>query len=93
MLFELEKRCRPQLKSTDDSWRVDKTYIKVKAGWKYLLRAVDSAGQTIDFILSAKQNKRAAKRFFQKTFPEIINEHLIKRHIALERSTQPWRAH
>lgn len=51
---ELEKRCRPQLKSTNDSWRVDETYISVKGKWKYLYRAIDSAGNTIDFMLSAR---------------------------------------
>ena len=50
---ELEKRCRPHLRPTNDSWRVDETYIKVKGKWKYLYRAVDSAGNTIDFLLSA----------------------------------------
>ncbi len=50
---ELEKRCRSHLGPTNDSWRVDETYIKVKGKWKYLYRAVDSAGNTIDFMLSA----------------------------------------
>jgi len=63
---ELEKRCRPHLQQTNDSWRVDETYIKVKGQWKYLYRAVDSAGNTIDFLLSAKRDRRAAKRFFRK---------------------------
>jgi IS6 family transposase len=43
---ELAKRCRPHLKQTNDSWRVDETYIKVKREWLYLYRAVDSAGNT-----------------------------------------------
>ena len=63
---ELEKRCRPHLRPTNDSYRVDETYIKVKGAWKYLYRAVDSTGQTIDFMLSARRDKRAAKRFFRK---------------------------
>lgn len=77
---ELEKRTRSYLHSTNDSWRVDETYIKDKGKWKYLYRAVDSDGNTIDFMLSAKRNKRAAKRFFcnaLKTFhtlaPRVIN--------------------
>jgi IS6 family transposase len=40
---ELEKRCKPHLKQTTDSWRVYETYIKVKGEWLYLYRAVDSA--------------------------------------------------
>jgi transposase, IS6 family len=77
---ELEKRIRPHLRLTNDSYRVDETYIKVKGAWKYLYRAVDSTGQTIDFMLSAKRDKRAAKRFFRKMLkaakyqsPRVIN--------------------
>jgi transposase-like protein len=77
---ELEKRCRADLKPTNDSWRVDETYIKVKGEWKYLYRAVDSEGNTLDFLLSAKRDGRAAKRFFRKALksnhnssPRVIN--------------------
>ena len=63
---ELDKRCRPHLRSTNDSWRVDETYIKVKGKWKYLYRAVASNGNTLDFMLSAKRDTKAAKRFFRK---------------------------
>ncbi len=63
---ELEKRIRPHLRRSDGSWRVDETYIRVKGRWMYLYRAVDSRGQTIDFLLSAKRDAAAAKRFFRK---------------------------
>ena len=63
---ELEKRIRPHLRLTNDSYRIDETYVKVKGAWKYLYRAVDSTGQTIDFMLSAKRDTKAAKRFFRK---------------------------
>ncbi|WP_144488634.1 IS6 family transposase, partial [Bacillus nitratireducens] len=46
---ELDKRIRRYLKQTNDSWRVDETYIKLKGQWMYLYRAVDSNGNTIDF--------------------------------------------
>ena len=49
---EMEKRTRKHLKSTNDSWRVDETYVKVKGKWKYLYRAVDSNGNTLDFMRS-----------------------------------------
>jgi IS6 family transposase len=65
---EIEKRSRPKLIKTNDSYRVDETYIKVKGKWKYLYRAVDSQGNTIDFLLRAKRDKDAAKRFFKKMF-------------------------
>ncbi|MED1597520.1 MULTISPECIES: IS6 family transposase [Bacillus] len=63
---ELDKRIRRHLKQTNDSWRVDETYIKVKSQWMYLYRAVDSKGNTIDFHLSKARNHKAAKRFFKK---------------------------
>ena len=62
----LDKRCRPYLKPTNDSWRVEETYIKVKGVWMYLYRAVDSEGNTLDFMLSAKRDAKAAKRFLRK---------------------------
>jgi transposase, IS6 family len=62
---ELNKRCRQELKPTNASWRVDETYIRVKGKWTYLYRAVDSAGATIDFLLAARRDAAAAKRFFQ----------------------------
>jgi len=50
---ELEQRMRRHLKPTNKSWRVDETYIRVKGSWCYLYRAIDSAGATINFLLSA----------------------------------------
>jgi IS6 family transposase len=64
---ELERRCRPDLRGTNDSWRVDETYVKVKKEWMYLYRAVDSQGNTLEFLLSATRDAEAAKRFFSKT--------------------------
>src|SRR5450631_3988094 len=63
---ELEKRCRPHLKGTTDSWRVDETSVKIKGSWMYLYRAVDSQGNTLDFHLSVTRDTQAAKRFFAK---------------------------
>jgi transposase-like protein len=63
---EIDKRIRPFLNPTTDSWRVDETYIKVKGEWKYLYRAVDSESNTLDFMLSAKRDGKAAARFFRK---------------------------
>jgi transposase, IS6 family len=83
---ELDQRCRPHLQSTNDYmrlkplWRVDETYVKVKKKWKYLYRAVDSKGNTIDFLLTARRDTGAAKRFFIKALkathvqkPRVIN--------------------
>ena len=77
---ELAKRCRAFLKPTNRSYRTDETYIKVKGEDRYLYRAVDSTGQTIDFLLTAKRDKASAKRFFRKALccssnrsPRVIN--------------------
>jgi hypothetical protein len=52
----MERRLRSRLKPTNDSWRVDETYIRVKGKWVYLYRAVDSTGATIGFLVSAKRD-------------------------------------
>ncbi|MDQ3920439.1 MAG: IS6 family transposase [Acidobacteriota bacterium] len=63
---EINKRVRQHLKMSGRSYRVDETYIKVGKTCKYLYRAVDKEGQTIEFMLSAKRDVSAAKRFFKK---------------------------
>jgi transposase-like protein len=63
---EINKRMRPHLKISGTSYRVDETYIKVGESCKYLYRAVDKQGETIEFMLSAKRDVSAAKRFFKK---------------------------
>jgi transposase, IS6 family len=77
---ELNKRCRPHLKATNKSYRIDETYIKVKGQDRYLYRAVDSTGQTIDFLLTAKRDTAAAKRFLRRAIeasgnpmPRVMN--------------------
>ena len=72
---QLEEKVRHHLKTTNDSWRVDETYIKVKGQWMYLYRAVDSEGNTIDFYLSKSRDKQAAKRFFKKA---LAASHICK---------------
>ncbi|PEE35173.1 IS6 family transposase [Bacillus cereus] len=65
---ELNERIRKHLKRTNDSWRVDETYIKIKGEKMYLYRAIDSEGNTIDFYLSNKRDAKAAKQFLKKAF-------------------------
>ena len=62
----LEKAFRRHKHPVGASWRMDETYIKVKGVWKYLYRAVDKQGKTIDLLLTAKRDKTAALRFFDK---------------------------
>src|SRR3954471_20933552 len=78
---ELNKRCRPHLKPTNKSYRIDETYINVKGEDKYLYRALDSTGQTIDFLLTAKRDRAAAKRrtvkkrtWLVKGYRDSVNE-------------------
>ena len=77
---ELDKRCRRHLKPTNRSWRLDETYINVKGRDRFLYRAVDSSGQTIDFLLTDRRDAAAAKRFFRRALqnegnamPRVIN--------------------
>jgi len=77
---EMERRLHSRLRPTNDSWRVDETYIRVKGKWVYLYRAVDYTGATIDFLLSAKRDAAAAERFLAKALggeshpaPRVIN--------------------
>ena len=62
----LEKAFRKHKRAVGGSWRMDETYIKVKGVWKYLYRAVDKEGKTVDFLLTARRDKAAALRFFDK---------------------------
>lgn len=73
----LNKAFRRYKLAVDARWRMDETYIKVKGPWKYLYRAVDSSGQTIDFLLTAKRDAAAALHFFRKAIrqhgePEVV---------------------
>src|SRR3954452_23384342 len=77
---ELSRRCRRELRKTNGSWRVDETYLGVAGKWTYLYRAVDSTGDTIDFLLSPTRDAGAAKRFFQRALqspnhprPRVVN--------------------
>ena len=73
----LEKAFRRKKKRVGDRWRMDETYIKVKGEWKYFYRAVDKAGNTIDFLLTAKRDKKAALRFLNKAIGANVKPGLI----------------
>src|SRR3954447_4329715 len=73
----LESAFRKHKHDVGISWRMDETYIKVNGAWKYLYRAVDKQGQTVDFLLTAKRDAAAARRFFEKairhnTVPDTV---------------------
>lgn len=64
------------------SWRTDETYIKVTGQWKYLYRAVDRDGDTVDFLLTAKRDLAAARRFLEWA----INLHDVPEKITIDKS-------
>jgi transposase-like protein len=77
---QINKKIKPQLKKTCDSWKCDETYVKIKGKWHYLYRAIDKNGNTLDWMLSRNRNKKSAKRFFKKVLenthtvnPRVIN--------------------
>jgi transposase-like protein len=78
MAAVFRKRKRP----VGASWRMDETYIKVAGQWKYLYRAVDRAGDTVDFLLTARRDKAAARRFLERA----INRHGVPEKITIDKS-------
>ena len=78
----IDKRVRARKKPVNRSWRMDETYIKLNGKWVYLYRAVDKEGQTVDFLLRAKRDARAAKAFFIKAF----KQHVIPEKVTVDKS-------
>ncbi|MFP4902056.1 IS6 family transposase [Paraburkholderia sp. BR14261] len=70
LLPVLEKAFRRCKRPVGKSWRVDETYAKVRGQWKYLYRAGDKAGKTVDFLLRAHRDKAAARRYFEKAIDQ-----------------------
>jgi putative transposase len=64
----IDRAVRKRKKSIGNSWRMDETYIKVNGKWVYLYRAIDSCGDTIEFLLRKRRDAAAAKAFFRKAF-------------------------
>ena len=67
-------KAQSQKRNTNRSWRMDETYIKVKGKWVYLYRAVDSHGDTLDFMLSERRDEDAAT---------VLSQELVKAKSAL----------
>ena len=78
----MAKVFRSRKRSVGLSWRMDETYIRVNGEWKYLYRAVDKLGHTVDFLLTAKRDHAAARRFFERA----IGLHGIPEKITIDRS-------
>jgi transposase, IS6 family len=76
----LEKEIRWYQGYTGGSWRVDETCIRVRGEWKWLFRAIDKHGRTVDFLLTHRRNAKAARHFLAKALrtrqdwpPHLIN--------------------
>ena len=82
MLPVLAAACRRRKRPVGKSWRMDETYIKVAGQWKYLYRAVDKNGATVDFLLRAKRDYAAARAFFERA----IGLHDVPEKIAIDKS-------
>lgn len=78
----LAKVFRRRKRPVGRSWRMDETYIRVSGQWKYLYRAVDRLGHTVDFLLTAKRDHAAARRFFERA----IGLHDVPEKITIDKS-------
>src|SRR4030095_15619148 len=82
MLPVLAKVFRRRKQPVGRSWSVDETYVLVGGQWKYLYRAVDRLGQTVDFLLTARRDVAAARRFFERA----IDQHDAPEKITIDKS-------
>ena len=70
LLPVLEKAFRRCKRAVGKSWRMDETYVKIRGEWRYLYRAVDKEGNTVDFLLRARRNRAAAQRYFENSIQQ-----------------------
>ena len=78
----LNKQFRARKRPVGSSWRMDETYVRIKGVWKYLYRAVDKAGATVDFLLTAKRDRKAALRFLR----QAIGQNGVPEKITIDKS-------
>jgi putative transposase len=82
ILPALTKAFQSRKRTVGKSWRMDETYIKVRGHWKYLYRAVDRDGGTVDFLLTARRDEAAARRFLERA----IDQHGKPETITIDKS-------
>ena len=78
----LAKVFRGRKRPVGKSWRMDETYIKVRGRWRYLYRAVDRDGDTVDFLLTSRRDEAAARRFLERA----IDRHGEPEKITIDKS-------
>jgi putative transposase len=78
----LDQAFRKRKHRVSGSWRMDETYVRIRGQWKYLYRAVDKEGNTVDFLLIAKRDRKAALRFLCKA----IGQHGVPAKITIDKS-------
>ena len=71
-------KVRSNKRQVGKRWTMDETYVKVKGQWRYLYRAVDKRGNTVDFLLTKRKKRMSAQSFLIRAIqgngvPEIIN--------------------
>src|SRR5579859_1413433 len=78
---EVYRQLKGALKPKSSTWHVDETFVRIAGKWMYLFRAVDSHGQTVDFLLSETRDREAAKLFLQKALanPDNRPPHVLAR--------------
>ena len=74
LLSAFQKKKRP----VGGRWRMDETYVKVNGKDRYLYRAVDKEGQTVEFLLTSRRDRNASRRFLENAMkntedPSLIN--------------------
>ena len=89
---EIEQNMNTRKRRVMDSWRLDETYIKVAGKDRYLYRAVDKQGNTVDFLLTKRRMKGSAQKFLNKAIgnngePRIIN---IDKSVANTAGIKTW---
>lgn len=87
----IEKVFRKTKRKTGDRWRMDETYIKIKGKWRYFYRAVDKEGKTVDFLLTVKRDKKAAKRFFKRRTKPMLDFKSFWSAVATLAGIELWR--
>ena len=82
--FLIDKRVRKRKKPINGSWRMHETYIKLNGKWVYVYKAVDSEGNTVDFLLRARRDTAAAKAFKETRYLKVNIDKIGSHKVALD---------